>query len=102
MCNRFKKYKKILNKLDKSTEKYIILYALYNRITIGKCNIKKPLPKIKRKNYFCIPFFKPGNLIINFNNVLIYEYWKELDNITVDYAKKLFLEILNKSVFFII
>tara|TARA_B100001758_G_C18134508_1_gene465626 strand:+ start:428 stop:727 length:300 start_codon:yes stop_codon:yes gene_type:complete len=98
MLDDFKKYKKILSKIDKNTEKYIILQALYNRITIGKCNIKKPLPKIKRKKYFCnlcIPICFPGNLIINFNDVSIYECWKELDNIKVDYAKKLFLEILN-------
>ena len=49
MFNKYKKYKKLLNKIDKSTEKYIILHALYNRFTIGKCNIKKPQPKIKRK-----------------------------------------------------
>jgi hypothetical protein len=95
MSDNFKKYKKYLNKFDKNTEKYIILQALYKRIIIGKCNIKKPLPKIKKNINLC-NFCFPGNIIIDYSEVLIFENWKELDSIKVDYAKKLFIEILNK------
>jgi acyl-CoA-binding protein len=96
MSKDFKKYNKYLKKINKDTERFIILNALYKRITIGKCNIEKPLPKIKKNNRFCSCFF-PGNIVINFNDVLIYEYWKELNNVNEDYAKELFLKLLKSK-----
>ena len=97
MSNELDLYLKKFIKLDNNAKDYFILKALYKQITIGNCTIEKPLPKV-RKPSGCLQICYPGGLIINFDEVIIWEKWKKLEDISRNELIDKFIKLMKKNI----